>query len=255
MALIQISETQLLFGYFHSYINLNGPGNFVIPSLRQEGGLVNFPYPGADIVIDHNWLVQFKRPFYFTTAALKEFWHYDQPAGFIPPYYRFHIKNDDPTNQLNNLVLATQNGFTATYISPIFHDEATFFNLLTDDARHLSSYVHIDIAQFNGMQAAIGNNNEHTILYNESSVDAGSCYCFSEPKQLKATRALPPEALLRVKNFDGLIDCYIFILKQFFKREFPDGRNEFILNINYIQERLLIEHNILWAIKWRRKSE
>jgi hypothetical protein len=253
VGLIHISETQLAFGYFHSYMNVNRPSRFILPSIRQEGGRVRFPFPGADIVIENNWLIQFKRPFYFTTAGIKEFWNYDRPSNFDPPFFRFHIKNDSPTNQLNNLIAATKRGFAATYISPLFTDDTAFHTLMRNDALHLQSYAHIDIAQFDGMQRTIGNNNDHTILYNDQSVTNGICYCFSEPKLFKASKSFSQENTIEKSDYRTLEDSINFIIKTFFNNEFPYREFPRFYFPRYLQERLLIEHNILWVLKWRHR--
>lgn len=249
MSLISISETQLSFGYFRSFMNLNKPRFFAFPSLRQEGGIIPFPFPGADLVINNNHLIQFKRPFYFTTNAIKEFWNYQKPPDFDSPCFRFYIKNDDPTNQFENLIKATQNGLKAEYISPLFSQESDFFQLQWDDTLHLKSYAHIDLNQFNGMQASIGKNNDHTILYNENSVRRKFCYCFSEPKRLEASTTSNRGTSERNYKATELVQL---ISNIFFNEEkiiFPDNARA-IDQCRILQNRLLIEQDIIWTFNF-----
>jgi len=256
MARIPISETQILVGYYHSYLNVNRTYNFAIPSIRQEGGLVNYPHPGADIIVAGSWLIQFKRPEYFTNTNIKEFRKYQRPNQFNPPYYRFSIKNDKPTTQFEKLINATRNGFEATYISPLYSTENEFQRLLRNDNLHLTHYAHIDIAQFDGMQRQIGRNNNHTILYNESSVNNNFCYCFSEPKFLRASKSLP-EISKRI-NFDSYPNYLSHAIKTI-ESIFFDSKSIAITKNGYIytrllQERLLLEYNIFWLLKWRKNK-
>jgi hypothetical protein len=252
MSLIEISETQLAFGYLHSYINVNRPRRFMLPSIRQEGGMVRFPYPGADIILDSNHLIQFKRPFYFTTNRIKEFGDYSKPTDIDPPYFRFYIKNDNPTNQLSNLVQATKKGLTAEYISPIFTDEAEFFNLMRNDRTHLEAYAHIDIAQFSRMLRAIGNNNDHTIIYNKESVNKGFCYCFSEPKKINAERFIENSRIIKEENYFKAIDIINIIRSIFFKEEdYSLQSNNALLQCRILQNKLFVERDIIWHFKYK----
>ncbi len=246
MALIPISETQLVFGYFHSYMSLYNPKNFLLPSLRQEGGKVKFPFPGADLIIDKNWLIQFKRPDILKTQNIKEFWSYGKPLNFDKPYFRFHIKNDSPTRQFYSLINMTKKGFKSTYISPSFTTEAEFMSLLGNHNKHLTSYAHIDLSQFASMMYGIGTNNDHTILYTEKSLDSGYCYCFSEPKYFTARRyQLQDEAIS--SNFGDLVES---LRAEFFEKE-TLLKNDF--DVFEMQRRLLVEHNIHWIFQYRRK--
>lgn len=258
MALIEISETQLAFGYLHSYINVYRPTRFMLPSIRQEGGMVRFAYPGADIILNSNQLIQFKRPFYFTTNGIKEFWNYSKPNNIDPPYFRFYIKNDNPTKQLSSLVRATQNGLSAEYISPLFTSETEFFNLMRNDRTHLEAYAHIDIAQFNGMLGTIGNNNDHTIIYNQQSIESGYCYCFSEPKRIKAEQYTDNTITKRQeKNFNA-IEIIKLIVSIFFEGENILFKSDNVLNqsdnalyqCRVLQNKLFVERDIIWHFNY-----
>ncbi len=252
MALIDISETQLAFGYLHSYINVNRPRRFMLPSIRQEGGMVSFAYPGADIILNSNHLIQFKRPFYFTTNGIKEFWNYLKPTDIDPPYFRFYIKNDNPTNQLSSLVQATQRGLSAEYISPLFTDDTEFFNLMRNDRRHLEAYAHIDIAQFSGMLGAIGNNNDHTIIYNKESVNKGFCYCFSEPKKINAERLKENSGIIKEEQSFEAIDIINIIRSIFFKDEdYSNQSNNALLQCRILQNKLFVQRNIIWHFNFK----
>ncbi|MES2397383.1 MAG: hypothetical protein V4549_15340 [Bacteroidota bacterium] len=251
MALIEISETQLAFGYLHSYLNVHRPRRFMLPSIRQEGGMVRFPFPGADIIINDNHLIQFKRPFFFTTNGIKEFSNYDKPTDIDPPYFRLSIKNDNPTNQLRNLVRATQRGLSAEYISPLFSDETTFFRLLRNDTQHLQAYAHIDIAQFSRMLTTIGNNNDHTIIYTVDSVNNGFCYCFSEPKKLTAGKYSNIKDGKEDKHFKAS-EIIKIILSTFFEKEEISFQSEHPLQqCRVLQQRLLIQKNIIWDFNYK----
>lgn len=252
MALIEISETQLAFGYLHSYLNVIKPRRFMLPSLRQEGGSLRFLYPGADIIIDNNHLIQFKRPYFFSTNGIKEFWNYTKPTDINPPYFRFYIKNDNPTNQLNSLINATKAGLTAEYISPTFHREDTFFRLLNNDIDHLNSYAHIDISQFDGMQATIGANNNHTIIYTDDSISSGFCYCFSEPKKIEASNFKnDSNRRYETRNFKG-VDIVKLLVSIFFSEDsIPFQNSPPLLQCLLLQQKLLIERNIIWTFTYR----
>ncbi len=247
MALIEISETQLAFGYLHSYMNVNRPRRFMLPSIRQEGDIVRFPFPGADIIINNNHLIQFKRPFFFTTNGIKEFWNSSKPTDIEPPYFRFYIKNDNPTNQLNSLIQATQNGLTAEYISPLFTDDTTFFNLLRDGALHLQSYTHIDISQFNGIQATIGNNNDHTIIYTADSVSSGFCYCFSELKKIEATKF---KSVYQERTFQAFELIEIISSIFFPNQDFSFQSDNLLYQCIVLQQRLFIHRDIIWHFNY-----
>jgi hypothetical protein len=251
MALIEISETQLAFGYLHSYMNVYRPRRFMLPSIRQEGGMVRFPFPGADIILNSNHLIQFKRPFYFTTNGIKEFWNYSKPTDIDPPYFRFYIKNDNPTNQLTSLVRATQSGLSAEYISPLFTDETEFFNLMRNDRRHLEAYAHIDIAQFNGMLGTIGNNNDHTIIYNQQSVDNDFCYCFSEPKKIKAERYKENSRIKGQDQIFNAFDIVKLIRSIFFQEEDISFQSDNALyQCRVLQNRLFVQRDIIWHFNY-----
>lgn len=255
MARIPISETQILFGYYHSYLNVNRTYNFAIPSIRQEGGLINYPHPGADIVVAGSWLIQFKRPHFLNAENIKEFKEYIKPNDFNPPYFRFNIKNDNPTRQFERLIEATRNGFEATYISPLYRTETEFQNLLQDDILHLERYAHIDIAQFDGIQQQIGRNNNHTILYTEDSINNNYCYCFSEPKLIKANKSLPDIGESIYSKYSDYLNHAIDIIQKIFF----EGNRIVISKSGYkytrlLQERLLLEYNIFWLLKWRKNK-
>ncbi len=253
MGLINISETQLAFGYLHSFLNVRRPRGFMLPSIRQEGGRIRFPYPGADIIVNNNHLIQFKRPFFFTTNGIKEFMTYTKPVDIAPPYYRFYIKNDNPTNQLNNLILATRRGLRAEYISPIFFEEAIFFRLIRNDLAHLRHYAHIDISQFDGMQRTIGTNNDHTLIYNNRSVNNGFCYCYSEPIKIKAelfnsdTNSHNSEETFKGSEIVKILNSI------FFSEESNSISSDSTLyQCIILQRRLLIERNIIWIFNYRK---
>jgi hypothetical protein len=252
MALIEISETQLAFGYLHSYMNVYRPRRFILPSIRQEGGMVRFPYPSADIIIDNNHLIQFKRPYFFITNGIKEFRNYSQPSNTNPPYFRFHIKNDDPTNQLSSLVRATKSGLSAEYISPLFTDEGEFFNLIRNNRRHLEAYAHIDIAQFSGMLGAIGNNNDHTIIYNQETVNNGICYCFSEPKKIKAERFEENSNIKGQGQTFNAFEIVKLIRSLFFQEEDISFQSDnAIYQCRVLQNRLFVQRDIIWHFNFR----
>ena len=251
MALIDISETQLAFGYLHSYINVYRPRRFMLPSIRQEGGIVRFPYPGADIVINNNHLIQFKRPFFFTTNGIKEFWNYTKPTDIDPPYFRFYIKNDNPTNQLTSLVRATQSGLTAEYISPLFSDENTFFNLMNNDNLHLQAYAHIDVSQFAGMLGTIGPNNDHTIIYTNQSVSNGYCYCFSEPKKIIAERFKENSVFRGQERVFRGFDIVNLMSSIFFPEEkISFQSNSALYQCRVLQNRLFVQRDIIWHFNY-----
>lgn len=251
MGLIHISETQLAFGYLHSHLNVHRPRRFVLPSIRQEGGRVRFPFPGADIILNDNHLIQFKRPFYFTTNGIKEFENYSKPTDLNPPYFRFYIKNDSPTNQLQSLVRATQRGLTAEYISPLFTEEAEFNLLIQNDVQHLQSYAHIDVAQFSGMLGLIGNTNDHTVLYTIDSVNNNYCYCFSEPKKIKASKNRKANSKGR-DNVSFKASQLLPDLHQIFfqKQERLIENRSLLSQVFELQQRLFIERNIIWTFKY-----
>lgn len=253
MGQISVSETQFAFGYFHSYLNLNKSIKFLLPSLQQEGGRSKFKFPGADLVIENNYLIQFKRPFYFTTNGIKEFWNYTKPTDLFAPYFRINIKNSNPTNQLESLLRATRKGLKADYISPLFSNDTEFYSLLRNDNTHISSYAHIDIDQFDPMLSHIGSTDEHTILYTVDSVTNGYCYCFSEPKKLNATN-LPS---IKVENSQNLIlnaqDAIDIIKYSFWNYEGSDFQLQTNLDnqnlysqLIELQRLLLIEKGIVW---------
>ena len=201
--------------------------------------------------MNSNHLIQFKRPFYFTTNGIKEFWNYSKPTDIDPPYFRFYIKNDNPTNQLASLVRATQSGLSVEYISPLFTDETEFFNLMRNDRRHLEAYAHIDIAQFSGMLGTIGNNNDHTIIYNQQSVDNGFCYCFSEPKKIKAERYKENSRIKGQDQIFSAFDIVKLIRSIFFQEEdisFQSGNA--LYQCRVLQNRLFVQRDIIWHFNY-----
>jgi hypothetical protein len=251
MALIEISETQLAFGYLHSHMSVYKPRRFVLPSIRQEGGRVRFPFPGADVILNNNHLIQFKRPFYFTSNGIKEFWHYSKPSDIDPPYYRFYIKNDNPTNQLSKLVQATRSGLYAEYISPLFTNESDFFRLLSSHRTHLRAYAHIDISQFGGMLTTIGSNNDHTVIYTQQSVQNGYCYCFSEPKQIRAHISRDNFTYLESGKSFRALEIIDVINSIFFEEDLNrfESNNPFYQCL-ILQTRLFMEMDIIWTFNY-----
>ncbi|MBK7968555.1 MAG: hypothetical protein IPK08_06255 [Bacteroidetes bacterium] len=249
MGVINISETQILFGYMHSYVSLYNPKKFIFPSIRQEGGGGQFKYPGADVVISNNHLIQFKRPSYFKTNGIREFKFFKKPHDINPEYFRFNIKNDSPSNQLSKLIEATKNGLYAEYVSPLFNDDTIFHNIRTNHKHHLDSYAHIDISQFKSLEKVIGKSNDHSIIYTSDSIKNGYCYCFSEPKKISGykfddelTKHINKEKLTIKNTFETLNNI-------FYSGEFPVSNIVGKINVRYFQLRLLTEFNILWVFK------
>lgn len=292
MGLIDISETQLVFGYLHSYFQVSGLNRFWFPSLNQEGRGMKFLHDGekvighaltreltqkvtpelmqkvsnvsaqvdgaqqvvttlkgADVVLENNSLIQFKRPEYLKTKNLKQYRGYFWPQDLQKPFYRFTIKNNRETTQLTNLVEATKKGFVAQYVSPVFSEEYIFFDRLNEPENLINSYAHIDVKNFAPYLVEIGENNDHSVIYTEQTIKQGRCYCFSEPKIISASMT-PLVSNTRLDRKEALNT----IISVFFPQERLDNDSDLEEQLELYRQKLLFRFNIWWCFKLAQKG-
>ena len=151
------------------------------------------------------------------------------------------------------MLRATLRGIKAEYISPMFNQESTFSRLLKNDVLNLQNYAHIDISQFSSMLTTIGHNNEHTIIYNETSVLDGFCYCFSEPKKMRV------QSINLNKSYDNEMQRYSsFEIIKVISTIFFEGE-DIVFNSNnplyqcrVLQNKLFVERDIIWHFNFMR---
>jgi len=190
MARCKFSETQFVFGFFHHYLNINAGNNFTfsIPSLRAEGDKNDYRC-GADLVINHNYFIQFKVSDYLYSPGTSEINKASLTADFLP-YYRFDVKNDNPTNQFDILKQKAGNpANTVLYVAPLFWDEQGCDYFISEQKSQLAMdlVVQINFNQFHGANAHIniGQTNDHKICYSDESISSGYAYLFSDKYKIE----------------------------------------------------------------------
>lgn len=268
MSKISISETQFAFAFFHKYLLLNKDNDltYCFPSLRQEGD-PEFNYAGADLVIDNNLFFQFKMPDYLRTRNSTEIFagHLD---GNFRPYYRFNIKNSDPSNQFNLLKKAARNPSNIVrYISPMFHmdsrqsDDDAFYSYFRMTPERSMNYIcSINFDQFvNPLETNLSSDNSHKICYNYDSVSKNYAFLFSEPKSIKAQKGLfeySTQKLVINNNTNNIqsVESALKYVKELFFNE-SQTYLESTIKIEQLQTELIVNHDIFWVpvLKKRKK--
>lgn len=267
MSKITISETQFAFAFFHKYLLLNKVDDvtFCFPSLRQEGD-PEFDYAGADLVIDTNLFFQFKMPDFLRNRNTNEILtgHLD---GDFRPYYRFYIKNSDPTNQFNLLKNAARNPLNIVrYISPMFHtdrrqsDDDAFYAYFRMAPESSMNYVcSINFDQFlRPIETNLSSDDSHKICYNTDSVLNKYAYLISEPKSIKAEKGLSEYANQKLvfnnnlNNFQSTESTVKYVKELFFSESQIETKA--ITNIEQLQTELIVKHDIFWMPVLRNRS-
>lgn len=269
MSRISISETQFAFAFFHKYLLLNRDPKliFVFPTLRQEGN-PNSKYAGADLVINNNLFFQFKMPDFLRTRNAKEI--YDGKLNRESrPYYRFFIKNSNPSNQFDMLKNTAKNPLNIVrYISPMFHtfrnqndDEAfkKFFDLAPSESMNL--ICSIDFKQFVvPYNIHLSKDNSHKICYNSKSVNNDNmAYLFSEPKSIYAYKGITEFDNQRLVFDDNIeesnsINDTLNLIRKNFKVE-KDFSGDLITEINILQTELIAKYDVFWIPLFQNKSK
>ena len=268
MSRISISETQFAFAFFHKYLLLNKDNDvkFCFPSLRQEGD-PDYGYAGADLVVDGNLFFQFKMPDFLRIRNATEIINKQISKDFIP-FYRFNIKNSDPSNQFNLLKDAARKPANIVrYISPMFHsdrhqtDDVAFYNYFRmTPADSMNEICSIDFSQFiSPTEENLSSDNSHKICYNRESVTANYAYLFSKPKEIKAEKGLIEYKKQKLvfnndpTKFEKVDTVLNYIQELFFKHE-KDRQHKHI-TIEQLQIEIIIKHNIFWLPILRSVSE
>ena len=267
MSRISISETQFAFAFFHKYVLLNKDEDvtFCFPSLRQEGD-PEFDYAGADLVIDTNLFFQFKMPDFLRNRNSTEILA-EQLDGDFRPYYRFYIKNSDPSNQFNLLKNAARNPLNIVrYISPMFHtdrrqsDDAAFYSYFRMTPENSMNYVcSIDFDQFvRPTETNLSSDNSHKICYNTDSVLNNYAFLFSDPKSIKAQNGLNEYSNQKLifndnPNSFQSIESAVRYVQELFLIETLTVQKP-ITNIEQLQTELIVKHNIFWMPVLRSRS-
>ena len=122
------------------------------------------------------------------------------------------------------------------------------------------------ISQFDKIKNKFKDSSNHTILYNEKTVDEDFCYCFSKPTKIKVKKIEPnsinkekehsDEVQLQKKSFQA-IDVIQIISSIFFPREELLINNKEIKNkkelntllleqCRLLQFQLLLKKDIIW---------
>ena len=101
------------------------------------------------------------------------------------------------------------------------------------------------------MLKTIGNNNEHTIIYNLQSVENDFCYCFSEPKKIKAEQYKENTVIkFQDQNFNAS-DIVKLIRSIFFQEEdFSFQSDNTLYQCRVLQNRLLVQRDIIWHFNY-----
>lgn len=268
MSKISISETQFAFAFFHKYLLLNKDDDvtFCFPSLRQEGD-PEFDYAGADLVIASNLFFQFKMPDFLRNRNSTEIiaGHLD---GNFRPYYRFYIKNSDPSNQFNLLKKAAREPFNIVrYISPMFHtdsrqsDDDAFYSYFRMTPQNSMNYIcSINFNQFvRPVETNLSSNNSHKICYNTDSLLNNYAFLFSEPKSIQAEKGLVEYSKQKLvfndnpDNFQSIESVITYIKELFFSESQTDLKT--IKNIEQLQTELIVKHDIFWMPVLRSRSK
>ena len=265
MGRISISETQFAFAFFHKYLLLkkNPALTFFFPSLQQEGNPKHFA-AGADLVVNKILFFQFKMADFLRTRGAAEIINRKIPKTFVP-FYRFHIKNSNPSNQFDLLKNAAKNPSNIVrYISPMFHadkyenDDDAFANFFSSPPTDLNRFIcSVNFDQFvRHPETNLSKDNSHKICYNLATLGTRRGYLFSEPKEIvvhKGVEELQNNVLLFSRDRTTAInDNLSFVKENFFAGDDILFRTD---SIYEIQTALIIRHNIFWIPVLESRSE
>jgi hypothetical protein len=101
------------------------------------------------------------------------------------------------------------------------------------------------------MLGTIGNNNDHTIIYNQQSVDNDFCYCFSEPKKIKAERYKENSRIKGQDQIFNAFDIVKLIRSIFFQEEDISFQSDNALyQCRVLQNRLFVQRDIIWHFNY-----
>lgn len=242
MSLIGISETQIVFTFFHHFSLANKAliRRLVFPTLIEEGNPIT---GGADLIINGNLFFQFKRPEYLVRDNAREISDGTIPANFLP-YFRFNIKNDPITFQFDTLMRHAQVPTNIVmYISPLYHNEQTYFNhfqhLNSSDA--LYEYKYIDFSNFVSDGTTLSKDNTHVICYNDREADF---YLFSNPKKYSSKGYSSFESfLLKIEAAEREFETEEIIGS--IRSAFPDVSSK-AFTIRQLQKELVSLYSIYW---------
>ena len=256
MGRISISETQFAFTFFHKYLLLKKDPSlhFTFPSLRQEG-TPGHAAAGADLVVNNNLFFQFKMGDFLKTRGTSEISGRKLDDNFIP-YYRFHIKNANPSNQFELLKKAASDpNNIVRYISPMFHndkrqsDDVAFNRFFMSDPKDLNDFIcSINCAQFLSPDRKLSRDNSHKICYNIATSSRRRGFLFSEPKEINILNGLEEikDGVLQFNNRAQLsISEVINSINEIFV---GDNQRRYTVedSIATIQIELVMKYDIFW---------